>query len=139
MVVNWSIVEAIGTWFSGIITAGTLLFMYRHNWSDKKISLLKQKILVISTHKTLNKIQLFTDNEYYHLFGALTMDNNGTRDFQKYDITAVQFDDIKAYCLQYIVPLEREIKLLNNDIVNLEWEYCVAKKLVDAYHEYCPK
>ena len=36
MAINWSIVEAIGTWFSGIITAGTLLFMYVQYHNDKK-------------------------------------------------------------------------------------------------------
>lgn len=136
MVVNWSIVEAIGTWFSGIITAGTLLFMYVQYRSDKKISFLKQKILVISTHKRLEKVQSYTEDNFYHLFRELTQAINAG---EKNGIYAHEFDDIKACCLQYIVPLEREIKLLNNDIVNLEWEYCVAKKLVDAYHEYCPK
>ena len=42
MAINWSIVEAIGTWFSGIITAGTLLFMYVQYRSDKKERLIKE-------------------------------------------------------------------------------------------------
>ena len=44
MVVNWSIVEAIGTWFSGIITAGTLLFMYVQYHNDKKERLRKEEL-----------------------------------------------------------------------------------------------
>lgn len=43
MAINWSIVEAIGTWFSGIITAGTLLFMYVQYHSDKKERLKKEE------------------------------------------------------------------------------------------------
>ena len=44
MAINWSIVEAIGTWFSGIITAGTLLFMYVQYRSDKKERLKKEEL-----------------------------------------------------------------------------------------------
>ncbi len=43
MAIKWSIVEAIGTWFSGIITAGTLLFMYVQYHNDKKERLEKEE------------------------------------------------------------------------------------------------
>ena len=44
MVIHWDIVEAIGTWFSGIITAGTLLFMYVQYHNDKKERLKKEEL-----------------------------------------------------------------------------------------------
>jgi len=44
MAIHWNIVEAIGTWFSGIITAGTLLFMYVQYRNDKKERLKKEEL-----------------------------------------------------------------------------------------------
>ena len=44
MAIDWNIVEAIGTWFSGIITAGTLLFMYVQYHNDKKERFLERQL-----------------------------------------------------------------------------------------------
>ncbi len=81
MAINWSIVEAIGTWFSGIITAGTLLFMYVQYHNERKERLKKEEL--DKDYEMLQETLLAIDKHndcLYHLVLDIEVENKDKLD-----------------------------------------------------------